>query len=80
MPDDGEGERADSTGSALSVSLALTGGWAVFPLPWRPGRFWQLKLRSPRDQDAGLPGNVNKGEDSTDEEELHKMAQDQQLL
>jgi hypothetical protein len=29
---------------------------------------------------AGLPGNVNEGEDNTDEEELHKVARDQQLL
>lgn len=76
-----KGEEADSTGSALSVRLGSD--WWVgsfFPLPWRPARFWQLRLRSPRDQDAGLPDNVNEGENNTDEEELHKVARDQQLL
>jgi len=72
-------KEADSTGSALSVRLALTGGWAVFPLALAPKRD-SGRLRSPRDQDAGLPGNVNEGEDNTNEKELHKVARDQQLL
>jgi hypothetical protein len=39
-----------------------------FPLALAPSEILAAKLRSPRDQDAGLPGNVNEGEDNTDEE------------
>jgi hypothetical protein len=55
-------------------------GSRFFPLPWRPREILAAKLRSPSDQDAGLPSNVSEDEDNVDEEELNKMAQDQQLL
>ena len=43
-----------------------------FPPALAPREIVAAKLRSPRDQDAGLPGNVSEDEDDEDEEELHK--------
>jgi hypothetical protein len=58
----------------------LTGGQQFFPPALAPREILAAKLRSPSDQDAGLPSNVSEDEDNADEEEFHKMAQDQQLL
>jgi hypothetical protein len=38
-----------------------------FPLALAPSEILAATLRSPRDQNGGLPGDVNEGEDNTDE-------------
>jgi len=56
-------KRADSTGSALSVQAGSGGLGSFSPCLGTPSEILAAKkLRSPRDQDAGLPGNVNEGE------------------
>jgi hypothetical protein len=56
-------------------------GKTVFPLALAASEILAAKSCAHHaTRTAGLPGNVNEGEDNTDEEELHKVARDQQLL